>query len=268
MRRESTDALENGKKKVRRSPFRVNSMTLQKVNLNFNQLSLGSGFERLEDDDRALSQADRHQREEAARGALVQLYKENLDGWRNGDAGKSIPPGGHAPKWMESLLYLIDHGWPWRQAVFIAWSASPRTERWPETQELLATEVLGLTSDRVIAEWRRRNPAIETMVASLRSAMLMDHAGDALEALKKSAANPDYKNHPDRKLYFEMTGLYTPVSQVRALIATGKLRTKNDVRELSDEELLAMVTQGELHGAAAEALELEERPAEEGGDAE
>ena len=220
-------------------------MSIQKTNLNFGQLSLGTEFE-LQEDDGALSQADRNQREEAARGALVQLYKENLDGWRDGDARKSIPPGGKTPKWMESLLYLQDHGWPWRQAVYISWAASPRTDRWPETQELLATQVLGLTSDRVIAEWRRKNPAIETMIASLQSAMLMDHMGDVMEALKKSAAKEDYKHHQDRKLYFEMTGRYTPAAQIRALIASGQLRTKNDVSELSNEELLAMVESGEF----------------------
>lgn len=220
-------------------------MSIQKTNLNFGQLSLGTGFE-LEEDDGAMSQAQRNAREEAARGALVQLHKGDLEGWRAGDAGKIIPPEGKAPKWMEPLLYLLGHGWPWRQAVYIAWAASPRTDRWPETQELLATQVLGLTSDRVIAEWRRKNASIEMMIASLQSAMLMSHTGDVFEALKISAATADYKHHPDRKLFLEMTGHYTPVSQIRALIASGQLRSKNDVSELSDEELLAMVVNGEI----------------------
>src|SRR3989304_9055123 len=138
-------------------------MTIQKANLNFGQLSLGEKFE-LQEDDGALSEDQRNAREEAARGALVQLYKQDLEGWRGGDPNKIIPPEGKAPKWMEPLLYLLDHNWPWRQAVYIAWAASPRVERWPATQELLATQVLGLTSDRVIAEWRRKKPATQTPI--------------------------------------------------------------------------------------------------------
>ena len=221
-------------------------MTIQKANLNFGQLNLGEKFLELQEDDGALSEAERRGREAAAQGALVQLYKQNLDGWRDGDPNKIIPPDGKPPKWMEPLLYLLDHNWPWRQAVYIAWAASPRAERWPKTQELLATQVLGLTSDRVIAEWRRKNPAIETTIASLHSATLLNYAGDFIDALITSMSNPDYKHHPDRKLYGEMTGLYTPVSQIRALIATGQLRTRNDVREMSNEQLLELIEKGEF----------------------
>ena len=230
-------------------------MTIQKnPNLNFSQLPLGEEFELAEDDGR-IDAAERAAREEAAKAALVQLYKGDVEGWRGDAAEKSVPPDGEAPVWMEDLLYLLDHGWPWRQAVYIAWAAGPRNGRWPETQEQLATEVLGLTSDRVISTWRKKNPAIEAMISSLQSASLLSHKGDVLAALKASAANPDYKHHPDRKMALEMMGLYTPVSQLRALIAKGELRMGDDVSEMSDEELLKYMEleRIELDGAGATA---------------
>lgn len=239
------------------SPAITENVHMQSPNLNFEQLKLGDGFE-LRDEGTALSKEERDARENAARAALIALYKGDVNGWKGENPNKQVPEGSKAPAWMEDLLYLLDHGWPWRQAVYIAWAASPRIGRWPETQEQLATQVLGLSSDRVIAEWRRKNPAIETMISSLLSASMMSHRGDVIAALKESAANPDYKNHPDRKLYAEMTGLYTPVAQVRALIASGKLRMKNDASELSDEELLALIEGGKLGTAADEASQSED----------
>ncbi len=120
------------------------------------------------------------------------------------------------PKWYEEYLHLVDGDWPWRVAAYIAWAASPRTGRWPETQDKLATEVLGLTSDRQIATWRRRNPAIADMISALQVAPMLEHRADVIQALVSSATDPDYKSHQDRKLFLEITGDYVPTSKLVA----------------------------------------------------
>lgn len=122
----------------------------------------------------------------------------------------------HLPGWYEEYLNLLDGGWPWRVAAYIAWAASPRQGRWPETQDKLATEVLGLTSDRQITKWRNQNAAIADMISALQVAPMLKHRADVVNALIRSATDPDYKNHQDRKLYLEMTGDYVPTSKLLA----------------------------------------------------
>lgn len=41
------------------------------------------------------------------------------------------------PQWWGLFQELRDGGWPWRVAVYIAWAAQPRRNRWPVTQEEL-----------------------------------------------------------------------------------------------------------------------------------
>jgi len=117
------------------------------------------------------------------------------------------------PKWYDEYLKLLDGGWPWRVAAYIAWAASPRGGRWPETQDKLASEVLGLTSDRQIATWRKRNPSISEVIAALQVAPMLDHRADVIEALIESAKDPDYKSHQDRKLFLEITGDFVPAAR-------------------------------------------------------
>lgn len=120
------------------------------------------------------------------------------------------------PSWYEEYLNLLDGNWPWRVAAYIAWAASPRNGRWPETQDKLASEVLGLTSDRQITKWRAKNPAIMDMISALQVAPMMKHRADVVDALIKSATDPDYKSHQDRKLFLEITGDYVPTSKLLA----------------------------------------------------
>jgi len=54
-----------------------------------------------------------------------------------------------------------------------------------------------------------------------------------LRALADSASAPSHKNHPDRKLFLELTGDYTPRVKVDQNV-TGKPK---DMAELSDAEL-------------------------------
>jgi hypothetical protein len=116
--------------------------------------------------------------------------------------------------WWQDYRELTRRGWDWRKAVLIAWEASPAKSRSPATQEELATKVLGLTSDRVIAKWREKHPEMAEEVARMQAAPLLRHRRDVFDALAESAGNPDPKNHPDRKLALEMMGDYKPRQEV------------------------------------------------------
>ena len=148
-----------------------------------------------------------------------------------------------APGWLSDYWQLIEGGWPWRVAAFIAWASSPRKDRRPATQDELATKHLGLTSDRAISTWCKRNPAIIEMIALLQAAPLFQHRADAFDSLVKGMlqSGGDYKFFNHLKLFMEMSGDYVPTSKLSA-----ELRKKlgGDLSELSDDELAALA--GEL----------------------
>jgi hypothetical protein len=112
--------------------------------------------------------------------------------------------------WWTDFLELMARGWDWRKAVYIAWASSPSKDRQPRTQGELATEVLGLASDRVIRTWHDKNDAIDKEIAYMQAAPLLRHRRDIHEALAASASDPDPKSHADRKLALEMLGDYKP----------------------------------------------------------
>lgn len=143
---------------------------------------------------------------------------------------------GEVPEWMANYQRLLDLGWPWRVACYIAWAASPKRERWPKTQELLATEVLGLTSARQINTWREKNPAIDQVVAVMQAAPLLDHRADIYKALVEAASNSDHRNNPDRKLALEILGDYVP----RQKVDVRRPGEVDDLSQLSDEELITL----------------------------
>ena len=136
------------------------------------------------------------------------------------------------PGWMEQYQDLLTAGWPWRVACFIAWCASPKIGRWPKTQQELATEVLGLTSDRQIATWRKRNRSIDELITILQAAPLMAHRADVFEALAKSASDSDHRSNPDRKLFLEITGDYVPRQKVDL-----RRDSVDDLSQMSEAEL-------------------------------
>ena len=141
--------------------------------------------------------------------------------------------------WMSEYMKLREGGWHWRVAAYIAWASSPRKSRVPNTQDELAQQYLGLTSDRAIATWRKKNPVIDEMVSVLQSAPLWDHRADVFAALVENATTADYKTHNDRKLLLEITGDYTPSAKLAAMITKNGL-SNNDLADMSDDELLAM----------------------------
>lgn len=127
----------------------------------------------------------------------------------------------------------------WRIAAYIAWASLPTTGRWPETQEELATNVLGLKSDRQISKWKTKYPWLEEEIEFWRVAPLARHRPDVFNALIEVARMVDPKAHSDRKLFLEMTGDYSPrgTLDVRASAAVVGL----PVEGLSDEELDAIL---------------------------
>jgi len=178
-----------------------------------------------------LSTDEVHRRSEAALVALSALRVRTV----NQATGESREG---EPRWMELYRKLREKGWPWRVAVYIAWRAMPRKYRFPETQEELATRCMGLTSDRVIATWRKRNQMIDEYITILQGEIVFDRVPDALDAMAEVAATPDYKGNADRKLLFEMTGRYTPSSKITAEMAKKLVNSKpDDLEELSDDDL-------------------------------
>jgi len=115
--------------------------------------------------------------------------------------------------WWQDYRELTRRGWDWRKAVYIAWAASPAKGRLPATQEELALQVLGLTSDRVIAKWRKAQPEIDHEIARMQASPLLRHRREVYDALMQSATDPDPKSHQDRKLALELMGDYKPRSQ-------------------------------------------------------
>lgn len=133
--------------------------------------------------------------------------------------------------WFEDYMLLIQQGWPWRVAAYIAWAGTPKIGRWPKTLQELATQVLGLTSERVVYTWRRKYPTIDTVVSQMLSKPLFEARPDVFQALIENASSRDYKTFNDRKLFLEITGDYVPRSKLQ-LSGTAK-----DLSELSDDEL-------------------------------
>lgn len=139
----------------------------------------------------APTMAEIREREAAARVAL----KEKLGA------------DGEIPSWADDYHMLINSGFPWKVAAFIAWSLTLKTYRWPETLDSLAVEVLGLSSARRIFEWRRKYPYIDQVIADLRTAKYFEYIPGAIAASGEVASIPDYKSTAERRLLFEATGV-------------------------------------------------------------
>jgi hypothetical protein len=148
------------------------------------------------------------------------------------------------PEWFERFEMLVNGGWPWRQACYIAWASLPKDGREPDTQEELATRYLNLTSDRAISSWRKKNPAIETMIGIMQSSEVWEHRADSfrnlIEGMKRAGADYKFFNH--LKLYLEMTGDYVPLNQISAVL---KRKADGGAHEM-DEETLDDLAEGAM----------------------
>lgn len=167
-------------------------------------------------DAKALSAEEVRLRSEAARAALA----------------------GVAVTWKDEYEKLVQGGWNWRVAAYIAWASSPKASRMPKTQDELATLHLGLTSDRAINTWRKRNPAIDEMVAVLQAAPLWEHRAEIYDALIKVATSPEYKGHNDRKLALELLGDYVPAAKLEAILRGS---SKSGDVDAEDEDMLGAI---------------------------
>lgn len=139
-----------------------------------------------------------------------------------------------SPRWLDDYLELVRGGWPWRVAAYIAWASSPKGAREPKTQDELARFHLGLTSDRAIATWRKRNPAIDEVVRMMQAGPLFKHRTEIFTALVAVAVKPEYKSHADRKLALELMGDYTPI---RKVLAELRKKSDGDAGDMSDADL-------------------------------
>ena len=175
---------------------------------------------------------------------------------RSENARRLLEGGGHwnkedeSPEWLKHYFRLREIGFSWRVATYIAWAASPKKERWPETQAELAEKVLGLSSSRQISEWRKADPRIDDAIVMIQAAPLHEHRADFYKALIESGTTPDYKNHPDRKLAFEMLGDYVP-------------RSRMDLNKSMGDDDVALKAESELRKAAGEYFEKADQDAEE-----
>lgn len=134
--------------------------------------------------------------------------------------------------WMDDYWSLLGEGYTWRQAVYMLWASQPAHLRQPKNQGDLATQVLGLTSDRAIREWRSKNPAIDVRVQKLATSVLAKRRVEVLNVLADMAAKDDYKAHNDRRMYLEMIGDYVP-----------RQATVNINRNLGQDDFAAMSTE-------------------------
>ena len=186
------------------------------------QLRFDLDLDEVEEDatERAISFEEARQISEAARQQLVSGYENGL-----ADKTKVLPT------WWEDYLKLIEQGWPWRVACYIAWASSPKQFRKPDNLDELSS-MLGLRSPRAIHTWKRKYPTISHVVALMQVAPLWEHRRDVINALVSMASSPDYKSFNDRKLFLEMVGDYVPKSKLEL----GKA-AKGEEGEMSDEEL-------------------------------
>lgn len=174
---------------------------------------------------RTISRQEARQISEAARQAFDQMRLAGKE-----EIGKG---------WFDDYLKLIEQGWPWRVACYIAWASSPKIDRWPKSIKALAEDVLGLNGPRVIFTWREKYPAINSIVAMMQATPLWEHRRDVIEALVTMASEKNYKSFNDRKLFLELIGDYVPKSKLE-LEKSGK----KDISDLSDDELRKWKTSG------------------------
>lgn len=224
----------------------------------FEQLALGLDIDAFEDSGKSFVFPDEADKlSELARLAFEQVKGNDEDSSNlSPDPIKSIEQSGEDKHlWMDTYFRLREAGWPWRVACYISWAASPKTGRWPKTKELLAQQVLGLNSDRVIGTWRSKNPVIDEVIALLQAAPLLDHRADIYRALVASASMSDHRSHQDRKLALELMGDYVPHAKID--VGRGNV---DDLSQLSDEELDKLARQV-LGGKASLPIQ-KERPEE------
>lgn len=238
-------------------PLNVKTLSTQ----NIAQLAFDLGIEDVESES-ALSQEEVRLRSESAISLLKAKFRSDAEALEKYEVDKKafdlamefaktskrqdqdnyylpVPPvKPNTFGWAEDFFLLLNQGWNWRIAVYIAWEGGPKIGRWPKTQEQLATEVLGLTSDRQISDWRKKYPAIDQTIGIMQAMPLLSHRRDMYEALAISASNPSSKGAQDRKLGFALLGDYVPNIKIE------DKRSSSDPMDMSDAELDEIIKLG------------------------
>lgn len=121
------------------------------------------------------------------------------------------------PAWydlyQELLAERTEEGkarWDWRKALYIAWASLPARLRQPSTQEELATDYLGLTTDRTIRDWKAKDAGIEERIADGPKRMLLGRLADIMDASIQVATDPIPSATPERRMLLEIAGIYKP----------------------------------------------------------
>jgi hypothetical protein len=155
---------------------------------------------------------------------------------------KVIEVGDEIPSWADVYQQLLNANIRPRVAAYIAWATMPKKYRYPETQDKLAVEFLGLTSDRAIATWRKKYPEIDMMISQLQAEAMLEFRPGAFHALGTVASDPSYRANPDRRLFFEMTKDYTPRQKIEGDAgSTVGHKLLGQLKKLSTAQLLEML---------------------------
>jgi len=112
--------------------------------------------------------------------------------------------------WWDIYLDLRARKWTWRKAAYIAWSCVPTHIRIPKTQKELATQVLGMRSDRILRKWRENDPEIEKEIERACMALQRDRVPDAVEAWADMACLRHPSAHRDRITFLTQHKIYKP----------------------------------------------------------
>jgi hypothetical protein len=141
--------------------------------------------------------------------------------------------------WQGDYLALLNEGWYWRDACYIAWKGTPKPYRQPDNLDGLAA-LMGF-SRRTLTARLAKNPTIRVRAAKQVAARAFDVVDEVWDALIESASDPNYKSHPDRKLFMEMTGQYTPKQAIGLGLETDD---EEDLSKLTKEELARLAGMG------------------------
>lgn len=133
--------------------------------------------------------------------------------------------------WAGTYAELLGLGYSWRKTAYIAWSIQPKPTRQPKYGKDFA-KLIGF-SQRTVSKWAL-DRTLQAEIFRLRQRVLSEAVPDVMEALVASATNSSYKHAPDRRVFLEMTGHYTPRQRMAIGPDTGDA---GDFAHVSEAEL-------------------------------
>lgn len=128
---------------------------------------------------------------------------------------------------------MIQQGFRWREAAFVAWSVAPKSQRQPATKQELA-KLLGCAGSVISRfEMDRRLGVMRIKMAKLA---YLDALPSIIEASIEVASKPSYKATPERN---HVLGKVMQMGTDTVNVNVGQSAAQN-FDGLSDEELAAM----------------------------